>query len=242
MCGLTDSALLGNTAANAGGGMRVGAFDSKGYDVNVNGSTIADNTTTNSLSNGGGIHAQGDKLNLWLVNSTVTANTTSRSGGGVRVMGGGSVEMDHVTMVGNESLSAMEANLYWQAGEFTAFATVIGAGLGGGDDCGTTVGSVNSKGYNRSGDASCVFADATDDENVIWLGLSPLADNGGPTPTMLPTGNSPLVNQIPVVACVIGVDQRNVTRPEGAKCDIGAVEVPGRGGGPGDFKPVGGRR
>ena len=56
--------------------------------------------------------------------------------------------------------------------------------------------------------------------------LAPLADNGGPTLTML-FQNAVAMNRIPGDAgCGVGVfnDQRGVTRPRATKCDIGAVE------------------
>ena len=54
--------------------------------------------------------------------------------------------------------------------------------------------------------------------------LGPLADNGGPTPTMLPAADSPAVdagdnNGAP------SVDQRGTLRPLGGTVDIGAVEA-----------------
>ena len=51
-----------------------------------------------------------------------------------------------------------------------------------------------------------------------------LADNGGPTPTHLPAPGSPAIDEVRVNACT-GVDQRAVTRSQGARCDICAVET-----------------
>ena len=63
--------------------------------------------------------------------------------------------------------------------------------------------------------------------------LGPLQDNGGPTPTHAPLTGSPVVDAgNPAVpgssdtACE-ALDQQGVTRPQGARCDIGAVEVGG---------------
>jgi len=65
-----------------------------------------------------------------------------------------------------------------------------------------------------------------------WLvtGQSPqlgaLADNGGPSWTMLPAASSPVIDKIDATAtsCDAKTDQRGVPRPQGVKCDIGAVE------------------
>jgi hypothetical protein len=59
------------------------------------------------------------------------------------------------------------------------------------------------------------------------LGLGALADNGGPTLTVLPQAGSPALDAIPPGTpglCEPGTDQRGEPRPAGAGCDIGAVE------------------
>ncbi len=59
--------------------------------------------------------------------------------------------------------------------------------------------------------------------------LGPLWDNGGSTKTMLPGSGSSAIDHGDAATCsaapVDGLDQRGVTRPEGAACDIGAVEL-----------------
>jgi len=87
--------------------------------------------------------------------------------------------------------------------------------------------SSNSNGYNFSDDGSCNFNDSTDNVangNDPKLGV--LADNGGPTQTMLPQSDSPLIDLIkPSSACEVNVDQRGISRPQAKGCDTGAVEV-----------------
>ena len=53
--------------------------------------------------------------------------------------------------------------------------------------------------------------------------LGPLANNGGPTDTLLPLAGSPAIDQ--GGATCPATDQRGIVRPQGAACDIGAVEV-----------------
>lgn len=54
-------------------------------------------------------------------------------------------------------------------------------------------------------------------------GLGALADNGGPTPTLLPTGSATIDA---ADSCgSLATDQRGVARMQGARCDLGAVEV-----------------
>jgi CSLREA domain-containing protein len=77
-------------------------------------------------------------------------------------------------------------------------------------------------GVNASRDDTCGFAASSGIEAPLLLG--PLADNGGPTPTHLPQAGSPLIGAASNAACR-ATDQRGVARPQGAVCDVGAVEV-----------------
>jgi hypothetical protein len=96
--------------------------------------------------------------------------------------------------------------------------------------------AANSLGYNFTDDLTCGFENVAggDRENAGDPGLGALADNGGPTQTMLPAATSPLVNFIPVAACgggdalagfAVTTDQRGITRPQDVGCEIGSVEL-----------------
>lgn len=54
--------------------------------------------------------------------------------------------------------------------------------------------------------------------------LAPLADNGGVGPTLIPAVESPAIDAAADDVCA-ETDQRGISRPQGARCDIGAVEV-----------------
>jgi len=58
--------------------------------------------------------------------------------------------------------------------------------------------------------------------------LGSLADNGGPTQTFALLTGSSAINAGDSTTCVASpvsnLDQRGVTRPQGAQCDIGAYE------------------
>jgi cysteine-rich repeat protein len=98
-----------------------------------------------------------------------------------------------------------------------------------GPDC---QGAVTSRGFNLIANTSgCAFeGDTSGDLLDKPANLGPLQDNGGPTFThALLTGSAALDAASPDVpgsgdpACE-ATDQRNVTRPQGARCDIGAFE------------------
>ena len=55
--------------------------------------------------------------------------------------------------------------------------------------------------------------------------LGALADNGGPTLTHALLTGSPAIDAGNDAACP-ATDQRGVTRPQGAHCDIGSYEAP----------------
>lgn len=59
--------------------------------------------------------------------------------------------------------------------------------------------------------------------------LEPLADNGGTGPTLLPGAGGSAVDAGDDATCA-DTDQRGVSRPQGAGCDIGAVELETGGG------------
>ena len=79
-----------------------------------------------------------------------------------------------------------------------------------------------SLGHNLSSDVTCTFTAAGDMVGTDPQ-LGPLADNGGPTQTRRLNFGSPAIDAGDVVGCP-AMDQRGVTRPQGAACDIGAYE------------------
>ena len=54
--------------------------------------------------------------------------------------------------------------------------------------------------------------------------LSPLGSQGGPTPTMPPYLGSPAIDAVATGCPAPATDQRGRVRPEGPRCDMGAVE------------------
>jgi len=91
-----------------------------------------------------------------------------------------------------------------------------------------TLGSIADRGHNLCSDNSCGFGDNTSLNNVDPM-LDPLADNGGPTLTMLPRGGSPAIDGASRNHSTI-TDQRGFARGRGSRPDIGATEAGGTAG------------
>jgi hypothetical protein len=233
---LLDLELTGGDTTTVGGGLFV--FDGSGTsDVLVSGVTVAGN---HADGNGGGINSGGGDTVIEIVNSTLTGNDAN-AGGGIFIGFPSVANLRFVTIADNSSVTGIGSNLNGGSGG-TILATVV-ADPNGGDNCS---GTPASEGYNYA-DGICPFAggNPTDENDGGPALLGTLADNGGPTRTMLPAATSPLLDQVPSdpTACDLApVDQRGVTRPQGPLCDIGAVErevvEPGPTPEPGPAAPV----
>ena len=91
------------------------------------------------------------------------------------------------------------------------------------------VGVTRSTGWNLVSTQGCPgFGIASGDSSLAALsdaGLQPLADNGGLTMTFAISDESTALDRlVPPFVCDVAVDQRGVSRPQGAGCDAGAYE------------------
>jgi len=157
-------------------------------------------------------------------NSTLDGNT----GQGLALLGG-SATVKSSTVAGTKpaanasdlpSGGLVSAVPDHPAGTLTATSTVVA----GSKAC---VGTVHDDGYNLASDATCGFS-ASGSVNSGTTKLGPLADHGGATRTVLPAKDSDAIDAIPTgkSTCLDGAkDQRGVARPQGPRCDVGAVEV-----------------
>ncbi len=241
--------ILGNVAANEGGGLWNGSGS-----MTVTETTVANNTADGS--GGGGIYNQGGLLTV--SRSLVAANTISSStgiGAGILNDNSGTTRVNFTTISGNQS--AFNAGGIANAGVLEVTAATIaqnsaanrGGGIGQapgattatlrstivglntaptqGANLDVAAGAYLSAGYNliESDDANVFPTAATDKEGTaaapVTLGLQPLANNGGPTETHAIVCGSDAVNMgDPSLA---GVDQRG--RPLFGLRDIGAFEL-----------------
>jgi parallel beta-helix repeat protein len=209
---LSNSTLSGNTATGYTGGIYNG-YDSA---LTLSGCTISGNTG----NQGGGIYNGGL---LTLSNSTVTGNTAPDNGaGGIdqdEYYGPSTLTLINVTLAGN---AGGDLGSYFQSvGNARLINTLVGA-------CTTDMtGHVTDNGGNLDGGDNCGFTAATSKSRAT-LNLGALADNGGPTRTLMPGANSDAVGRGLASTCktapASGVDQRGLLRSATA-CTSGAVEV-----------------
>jgi PASTA domain-containing protein len=195
---ITNSTISGNQ----GGVVLYNLFGD--FAITITNSTIANNTGFS----GGGIDLAnlGSSSSVLTLNSdTITANSSTsndpNSGGGISAPSGWDIEMRDTIVSGNTAFFSPNDDIFISAGS-----------------------SVTSGGYNIGTGFAHTGTDSYDDPV-----LDSLADNGGPTPTIALLTGSPAIDAIPTgengCGMTLTTDQRDVSRPWGPGCDIGAVEL-----------------
>jgi len=211
-----SSTFSGNAASSATTGVG-GAIENRSGTVRIDSSTFSGN---HSAADGGAIYSDGV---LVATNATFTANTASGGGGAIYQTDGSGYDgrLTYVTVAGNSA--AYGAGLYKDAGDFRSVLTVSRSVIAN-NGTGNCDGTPTSGGYNLwFGSSSCAFSATGDGSGDPKLGA--LANNGGPTQTMLPLTGSAAIGRIPNAQCQIPADQRGGGRPSGVGCDSGAVEA-----------------
>jgi hypothetical protein len=219
LAGTGGTGGAGNTGGLGGaGGQGGGLFDAATTSQTIANDTIASNASGaggaggasidsvpggvgNDGGSGGGVVSAGAQLQI--VHSTVAGNVPGAGGAG----GAGSPAGPAGGPGGGGGVAAY--------GSAAARNTIFSHN--GGSGC---LGAVTDDGHNLS------FPDATCPGTNADPKLGSLADNGGPTPTMLPGAGSAAIDRVPSSGsgCPAS-DQRGVGRPQGPGCDAGAVEV-----------------
>ncbi|HEX6541171.1 MAG TPA: choice-of-anchor Q domain-containing protein [Ktedonobacterales bacterium] len=166
------------------------------------GGFLADHDYT-STGYGGGVHNDGTAT---IINSTFSGNLavgSGGSGGGVNNSTRGSMTIKNSIVAGNTANTSGAAN------------------------CG---GTITNGGYNLMNTVGeCGSTPDKHDVRTSDPKLDSLADYGGPTLTLALLKDSLAIDRIPrgTNGCGtdITTDQRGLTRPQGAKCDIGTFEL-----------------
>ena len=233
---IVDSTLAENVAGGNGGAIMNagGSFDnSAGGSVIVRRSTLAQNQSGargGAIYNGGGSRDESTGGDILVKNSTLSGNIADSYGGAIYNAEGydpdttdGLIKFLAATITLNDSLLDRGDGIFSEARlPRTRLRLSIVAEndtASGGVDC---EGPIFSDGRNLDSDDTCQLIRAHDVPSGV-AGLAPLADNGGPTYTHRPGVNSDALDAGP--ASCINQDQRQLARPSGANCDIGAIEV-----------------
>ena len=239
---LTNSTVSGNTTSGGGGGI---SHSSASGGLGLSNSTVSGNTAYT----GAGIQSTTYRAYFTLANSTVSDNHNVEdgypSGWGGGIQSWGDLRLFNSTVSGNTS-SRAGGIYHW--GDSWAFSSITNSTVSGNTGVDGDAGGiwgyylwvdnsivtdnetsapcsnvVRSSGYNLTDDDSCDFT-APSDLVVADAKLGPLQDNGGPTKTHALLPGSPAIDAGSVDCPPPATDQRGVTRPQGAGCDIGSVE------------------
>jgi hypothetical protein len=212
-----------------------------GSTAKIDQTTVANNTV--GISGTGAIHATGSG-SVEMVNSTISGNSGSQSGGGLVVTGGTATVLNS-TITGNTA--TFYGGVYLSSGTLTLRNSIVAGntatGNGGpffihelgsngipnnitssnnvlGHSGRTTADSFN--GFNPSGTDKTATSNGTVPTALAGILSTTLADNGGPTQTHALAANSPAIDASGTSATT--VDQRGYAVSGGTR-DVGAHEA-----------------
>jgi hypothetical protein len=204
------SSFVGNETTGQGGAIWL---------LQAPGTTITNSTFTGNRANGfvpnngssglgGALTIQGQS-NVTISHCTIVGNHADWVGGGiVGGMGGGSTTVIRGSIVANNT--AANGGNPWNIAHNCSSQLLDG---------GYNLQFPNRAHPGDPNDPNCTSAVLIAQPNLAALG-----SQGGPTETMPPNPGSPAIDAV-AVGCPGPVsDQRGRNRPDGARCDIGAVE------------------
>jgi hypothetical protein len=204
---VTNSSFFDNHA-----GVYGGAINNNVGSVSIFGSTFSGNSSDQS---GGAIF--NNLGNVEVTNSTLSGNSATDYGGGLLNYEGG-MKIENSTISGNSASSGGGGILSSSNSVLLLYNSIVANSPSGGDCAKYGILLPTPNIHNLIEDGSCNAA-LTGDPLLL-----PLADNGGPTQTMALQVGSPAINAGDAATCQ-ATDQRGVSRPQGAPCDVGAYEI-----------------
>ena len=233
--GVSNDAAFGGTFAHAGTTLLLHSL-------------VSGNHANSGEASGGGLQNHGvvgGEATLVVENSTIADNDASLGAGiysfSPEVTGGNKVTVLDSTIAHNttreepcaECAAQPGAGLLMSEGEANVINSILAFNteeaapsncsiLGSGK-----IGSPFPSDYDLETGTECGFTAGGDLQNTDprFSSLTP-QNNGGPTDTLYLEPNSPAIDRIPAESpfCTGYIDQRGLERPQGAGCDIGAVE------------------
>jgi hypothetical protein len=208
------STVLNNTVTGGAGNGQGGGMTVFG-NLTMTNSTVANNSVSNpGLNEGGGVVAADGTATM--INDTITHNSVRKTGLPPGMSSpddiGGGLTGDHLSPSGPFSSQLHARN------------TIIAGNLvdGSKNDCQQILVSTTISDDNLSSDSSCGFTDPGSKQNTDPK-LGPLQNNGGQADTTALSPGSPAIDSADNGNCP-AQDERGVFRPQGPRCDIGAVE------------------
>jgi hypothetical protein len=216
--------LIDNNLSSAASGVGQGAgIDNVGTGtaaahLTIDNSTIISNTALNSGAVGGGVLSRCTSGTSACSVVTITNSTIADNDGGPGTPDAGGLLSTQGSISVQNSIVA---------------GNTVASGATNSNCRAVSPGTIASLGHSLEDHADCGFKSSGDLQNTDphFLANSqgnPLGqqDNGGNTNTIALSASSPAVDAIPAGATgCAGTDQRDVSRPQGSACDIGAYEL-----------------
>ena len=205
--------IISGNVANYGGGMVV-----SGGNLTLTNVTISGNNAGGGL--GGGLFISGSSPTL--TNVSFAGNTAGEYGGGMIITGGGSPTLINATFTGNAAAGGgaidggtpiIRNSIFW-GNTAGGSPDVFGAQFY--ESAPTILDSVVQGGCPAGGTCTNII---TGDPKLGTLG-----NYGGYTPTVPLLAGSSAIDTGNDATCA-ATDQRGISRPQGAHCDIGAFEL-----------------
>jgi hypothetical protein len=214
--------------------------------VTIANSTISNNSSI-SFNQGGGVFLDNpfSPLDVTIVNTTISGNTSSTGGGGImnnhNFEDSSTIRLDNVTIVNNASINGTGGGVSSNGGDIFINQSIISGNTSeNGPEINVSNGTVTVDNYNLFGldndpgtvgvslGDSDIIADVANLSDIIDINLT---DNGGLTPTHALVVGSPAIDALPSRdPCQTEVDQTGKSRAidgdgDGStSCDIGAFE------------------
>lgn len=206
-----------------------GAISQTVAELTLTRTTIANNVAGRSggAISRAGVAGSGFDTTLVIRNSTISGNTAGLDGGAIESFGGsGEILIENSTIVDNHADSFGDL-IFQELSVAPQFSNSVLEG-----DCFFVSSQFPISLGGNVGKATdfCFLDEPSDQAPVGDLGLLPLGDYGGPTPTHALDPASPAIDSALLDSCPTR-DQRGLSRPEDgdldgvAECDAGAFEA-----------------
>lgn len=227
---IARTTIAGNQALlGSGGGLHV--VQRSTYDTGD--LLFADMTiSANTAVNGGGLFLEQENGQTQMRNLTIYDNTGTTQAGGMLLARSNGIQLESSTIVSNQTNAATAGggvvSNASQVNQIDIVNSILGENTASGNADDLRGGAITSATIAHTLVQNQSGATFTQGAGLLNAApdLFPLADNGGPTLTMLPRLLSPVVNAGDPAfnGAAFNTDQRGLARVVGGRIDLGAVE------------------